>query len=105
MSSIYQTIISIYNLTRRQIYYDNDLVNIFLLKMDGSIKDRLDYHFEEVKDKVCVQRGGKAAFLKIFYNILKDKFLINDNLQKNVELNDIDMLESIIEYIIQQKFE
>jgi len=48
--------------------------------MDGSIKDRLDYHFEEVKDKVCVQRGGKAAFLKIFYNILKDKFLINDNL-------------------------
>ena len=37
MSSIYQTIVSIYNLANRKIYYNNDLVNIFLLKMDNTI--------------------------------------------------------------------
>lgn len=37
LSSIYQTLISLYNLTERKYYYDNEMVNVFIMKMDGSI--------------------------------------------------------------------
>jgi hypothetical protein len=44
LSSIYQTLISLYNLSEKKYYYDNELVNIFLLKMDGTIGKKLAQH-------------------------------------------------------------
>jgi len=35
LSSAYQTLISLHNLSMGKFYYDNELVNVFLLKMNG----------------------------------------------------------------------
>jgi hypothetical protein len=49
LSSIYQTLISLYNLSQNRFYYENELINMFILKMDGSIVKKLDGHLKKLR--------------------------------------------------------
>jgi len=37
LSSIYQTLISLFNLTQNKFYYPNEIVNVFMEKMEATI--------------------------------------------------------------------
>lgn len=79
ISSMYQTLIAIYNLSRGKFYHDNEIVNIFLLKMNGTINKLLSGHISDIY-KYGFQASEKKNILK---NIIMDKFAICDELDFN----------------------
>jgi hypothetical protein len=41
LSSIYQTIVSLFNLSRRSFYYCDEIINVFLEKMEKTIQSKV----------------------------------------------------------------
>lgn len=44
LSSIYQTLITLCNLSREKFYFQDEIVNSFLEKMQNKLDDRLKSH-------------------------------------------------------------
>ena len=53
LSSNYQTLISLFNLLNRKFYYKNEIVNVFLEKMLGTIDAKLQQHIDTVVKSIC----------------------------------------------------
>jgi len=103
ISSIYLTLIALFNLSQRSFYYKDTIVNTFLEKMEMKISKSV-YNLEE---KLVHNVLGKPVLSHILQNILADKF--KKSPEKNVSEYSEQLTESILEevlrQIVNQKFE
>ena len=70
LSSIYQTLISLFNLSQDRFYYMDEIVNVFIEKMERTIADKVRRHEAGLARAVL----GAALPLGILTHILGDKF-------------------------------
>jgi hypothetical protein len=101
ISSIYLTIIALYNLSKGSFYYGDEIVNIFLEKMERTIAGKLLLHEEKLVRSVLGSRGPAL----ILRHILKDKFQISSNKLVSSEVLEEDSVTSLLRHIVQQKYE
>eukprot|EP00961_Rhodomonas_salina_P204913 2766073-Rhodomonas_salina.1 len=103
LSSIYQTLISLFNLSKESFYYCDDIVNTFLEKMTGSITGNVQHHAEQLVRYVL----GRPVPAHILVHILQDKFkrsAVPAVAEQAFKLTE-DVVETILREIVQQKYE
>lgn len=101
LSSIYQTLISLLNLSKKQFYYCDEIVNSFLDKMMLTIAGKVSRHQEQLAHFVL----GSSLSAGILAHILADKChrssvpaVYSTDLTANV-------VHRLLCHIVQQKFE
>ena len=101
LSSIYQTLVSLCNLSDEMFYYCDEIVNPFLDKMNMTLEDKVGKHEKKITRRVFESR----LTTKILCNIFTDKFSVSSNPNvANAPLNKV-LAHSLMEHIVQQKFE
>jgi len=70
LSSIYQTILALFNTARQTFYYTDEIVNTFLEKLRMTINGKLQKHAEKLRRYVL----GAPLPAKILEHILDGKF-------------------------------
>jgi hypothetical protein len=101
ISSIYLTMIALYNLSKGSFYYSDEIVNIFLEKMEQTIAGKLTLHEEKLVRSVLGSRGPALILRHIF----KDKFQISSNKLVRSEVLEEESVTSLLRHIVQQKYE
>ncbi|VEU36572.1 unnamed protein product [Pseudo-nitzschia multistriata] len=103
ISSIYLTLIALFNLSLGSFYHKDEIVNTFLEKMEMRIAKSVSNLEEQLVHNVL----GKPVLSHILQNILVDKF--NKSPNKAVSgcsrRLQSDVLENILRQIVNQKFE
>jgi len=103
ISSIYLTLIALFNLSQRSFYYKDTIVNTFLEKMEMQISKSVS----KLEEQLTLNVLGKPVLSHILQNILADKFnkspqkIVSDFSRRLAE----DVLEQILRQIVNQKFE
>ena len=103
ISSIYLTLIALFNLSQRSFYYKDTIVNTFLEKMEMEISKSVS----NLEEELVLNILGKPVLSHILQNILSDKFnkspnkAVSDCSEKLVE----EVLEKVLRQIVNQKFE
>lgn len=103
VSSIYLTLIALFNLSQSSFYYKDAIVNTFLEKMEMKISKSVS----NLEEQLVLNVLGKPVLSHILQNILADKF----NKSPNKNVSDYsrrlaeDVLENVLRQIINQKFE
>ena len=101
LSSIYQTIIALYNLVEESFYYRDEIVNTFIEKMDKTIGMKVEY----VENKISKIISRDPASARILQHILIDKFRRSPNkMVAQTELSS-NMTDLLSRQIVRQKFE
>jgi hypothetical protein len=101
ISSIYQTMIALYNLSTKSFYYRDEIVNVFLEKMESTISQNLSNHEKKLVHHVL----GNSVPAQIFLHILIDKFMRSPNKVVSGERLSKDRVIKLLQHIVQQKFE
>lgn len=101
ISSIYLTLIALYNLSNKSFYYRDEIVNVFLEKMESTIANNLSDHEQKLLSKVL----GNSVPRQIFQHILIDKFKRSANKVVSGERLPDNRVTELLKHIIQQKFE
>ena len=101
ISSIYLTLIALYNLARENFYYSDKIVNVFLDKMEDTITNKVVGHENELVHEVL----GRSVQAGILQHILSDKFKKSPEATVSEESLDRDKLELLLRQIVQQKYE
>jgi len=101
LSSIYQTLIALYNLSQRSFYYSDEIVNTFIEKMEKTIVTKV----KKIEEKIAVVVLGSPVPAQILQHIFLDKFQRSSN--KSVAENDLstEMVDTLVRQIVRQKFE
>ncbi|CAE8670279.1 unnamed protein product [Polarella glacialis] len=99
LSSIYQTIISLFNLSQNSFYYCNEIVNVFLEKMELTISAKVKRHEDNIAREVL----GTAVPSGILTHILGDKFKRSARLA--AEALTPSVVQTLLRQVVQQKFE
>eukprot|EP00535_Pseudo-nitzschia_heimii_P012412 CAMPEP_0197198710 /NCGR_PEP_ID=MMETSP1423-20130617/33509_1 /TAXON_ID=476441 /ORGANISM="Pseudo-nitzschia heimii, Strain UNC1101" /LENGTH=1031 /DNA_ID=CAMNT_0042652545 /DNA_START=1648 /DNA_END=4743 /DNA_ORIENTATION=- len=103
ISSIYLTLIALFNLSQRSFYYKDTIVNTFLEKMEMKISKSVS----NLEEQLVLNILGKPVLSHILQNILSDKFSkspnkgVSDCSEKLPEV----VLEKVLRQIVNQKFE
>lgn len=102
LSSIYQTIISLFNLAEDKLYYSNEIVNVFLDKMEKTIQDKVRRH----EDKLVRLIFGAPVPSAIFTHILEDKCQKSTlpSLSSSQALSP-PVVQALMRHLVQHKFE
>jgi len=101
LSSIYQTLIALYNLSQDSFYYSDDIVNSFIEKMEMTIQTKV----KMLEDKIARVVLGTPVPARILEHIFLDKFRGSPNKAvATVELSH-DMVNALARQIVKQKFE
>jgi hypothetical protein len=104
LSSIYQTLISLFNLSKDSFYFCDSIVNTFLEKMTGTITNNVRTHAEQLERSVL----RRSMPSRIFVQILGEKFKRSaapEVAALAAEPLSSQCVEQILREIIQQKFE
>ena len=101
LSSIYQTLISLLNLSRKQFYYRDTIVNTFLEKMDMTISGKVRAHEEDLAYHIF----GNAMPAKLLAHTLGDKFQKSAVAAVAAETLTPTVVNGLLKNIVQQKFE
>lgn len=101
ISSIYLTLIALYNLSNKSFYYRDEIVNVFLEKMESTIAKNLLGHQRKLLNLVL----GNSVPAQIFLHILIDKFKRSSNKAVSGESLSNDRVTELLKHIVQQKFE
>ena len=99
LSSIYQTLISLFNLSQNKFYYSNEIVNVFLEKMERTIQDKVQRHEEKLVRFIL----GTPVPSGILTHILEDKFHRSARLAAAPLTATV--VQKLLRHIVQQKFE
>jgi hypothetical protein len=101
LSSIYQTLIALYNLSKNSFYYPDEIVNTFIEKMEKTIMKKVS----QLEDKLAIVLTEHIVPARILQHIFGDKFGRSAN--KAVAENglSVDMVSELIRQIVRQKFE
>jgi len=101
LSSIYQSLISLYNLSQDKFYYCDEIINVFLEKMMNTISRKVSKHEENIAKMIF----GSQVPSRILEHILGDKFAKSSNVTLAKESVTIDVVQTLVGHIIQQKYE
>jgi len=101
LSSIYQTLIALYNLSQESFYYSDEIVNTFIEKMEKTIATKV----KKIEGKIADVVLGNSVPAQILMHIFRDKFQRSSN--ETVAKNNlsIKMVEVLVRQIVRQKFE
>lgn len=101
ISSIYLTIVALFNLSQGSFYYCDEIVNTFLDKMQKSISKKVAKHEGQMVHHVL----GNTVPERILLHILTDKFKKSSNsIVAGTQLTE-ETLRILLKHIIQQKYE
>jgi len=99
LSSIYQTFISLFNLAQDRFYYCNEIVNVFLEKMEMTLAKKVRTHEEQLVREVFSTAMTSGIFAHIVQNKLqRSASLGSEPLTRSVS-------QSLLRHIVAQKFE
>jgi len=101
ISSIYLTLIALFNLATQNFYYSDKIVNVFLDKMENTITKKVVCHENELTHYVL----GRSVLAGILQHILSDKFKKSPEATVSEEILDRTKLEELLRQIVQQKYE
>lgn len=102
ISSIYLTLIALFNLSQGSFYYCDEIVNTFIEKMEGTIGKKVARHEEKLARAVL----GTAVTARVLRHILTDKFSKSSNgTVARERLDPADRLDVLLRHVVQQKFE
>jgi hypothetical protein len=102
LSSIYQTLISLLNLAQDRFYYCDEIINVFLEKLEKTLSTKLKRHEETVESAIL----HSAVPYGILRHILEDKFLKSANAVVAAALPLAKgTVQQLLRCIVQQKFE
>jgi len=101
LSSIYQTLISLLNLSKESFYYKDEIVNTFLEKMTGSITSTVHQHEEKLAHYVL----GDSTPRRILTYILASKFKRSSVPAIVDEPLTAELVNAVLRQIVQQKYE
>merc|ERR1712032_1430498 len=101
MGSIYQTLISLLNLSTQSFYFQDEIVNTFLDKMTGSITSKVSKHEDHLARLVL----GARVPAQILEHILADKFRRSTVPSVAAEQLSPQVVEKVLRNVVQQKFE
>jgi hypothetical protein len=101
LSSIYQTLISLHNLSNQSFYYTDAIVNTFLEKMEMTIAGKVKKHEQDLARSVL----GAPMPARILAHILGDKFGRSAvDAVRSAELT-AEVAQQLMQSIVAQKFE
>jgi hypothetical protein len=101
LSSIYQTLISLLNLSQQRFYHCDDIVNSFLEKMLMTIYKKVEKHSEELVRHVL----GTPVSARILAHILADKFHRSPVEAVATASLSSTVVEELLRHIVAQKYE
>ena len=101
LSSIYQTLIALLNLAKKSFYFEDDIVNSFLEKMQMTIAGKVRRHEEDLATYVL----GVTVPARILQHIVTDKFQRSTNRELAAHTLTPEVLDTLLRHIVQQKFE
>jgi hypothetical protein len=101
ISSIYLTLVALYNLSQESFYYCDEIVNTFIEKMERTIAGKVALHEEQLARAVL----GSTVPAQILLHMLVDKCQrSSNNAVATHQLTDANV-EVLLRHIVQQKFE
>ena len=101
ISSIYLTLIALYNLSQNSFYHCGEIVNAFLDKMEKTIDSKVLKHERQLVHRVL----GSSVPARILFHILKDKFNKSSNqIVATAQLTE-ERVEALLRHIVKQKYE
>ena len=101
LSSIYQTLVSLYNLAVDRFYYCDEIVNVFIEKMEKTIAHKVHKHDEGLAREVL----GTALPSTILTHILAAKFGKSAISAVNSASLTNHVVRTLLRHIIEQKFD
>jgi hypothetical protein len=108
LSSMYQTLISLFNLAKGQFYFCDDIVNTFLEKMEGTITGKVKLH-EKKLGKVVFNIQEDPIPARILQQILSAKFSKSCLPSVVAAATEIglspDISQELLKHVVQQKYE
>ena len=101
LSSIYQTLVSIFNLSQDKFYFADEIVNVFLEKMEMTIGAKVAKHQSSLCRAIC----GSSAPLSMLTHILRTKFSRSAvPAVSGAELSP-DVVQALLRQVVAMKFE
>jgi hypothetical protein len=101
ISSIYLTLVALFNLSQKSFYYRDEIVNVFLEKMQKTIAGNVAKHEKQLARHVL----GTPVPAQILVHILMDKFRRSPNAAVAREELLESKVDELLRHIVQQKFE
>ena len=97
LSSIYQTLISLFNLSQDKFFYNDEIVNVFLEKMHATIGAKVKKHVENVRKQIL---GSNPVPRLILEHILADKFSksINEQIRESARTLTTPTVNHLVSY-------
>lgn len=101
ISSIYLTLIALYNLSKSSFYHNDEIVNAFLEKMEQTIDMKVSRLAGKLKEEIL----GAQVPARILEHILLDKFRRSASSVVSSESLGGNRLASLLEHIVEKKYE
>lgn len=101
LSSIYQTLIAMYNLSKNSFYYSDEIVNTFIEKMEVTIMKKVS----RLEGKLADVLTEDMVPARIIQHIFGDKFSRSSNKAIAESVLSVDMVNELVRQIVRQKFE
>ena len=101
LSSIYQTLIALFNLAQQTFYFSDNIVNTFLEKMQRTIAGKVERQQDDLARYVL----GEAVPARILQHLIADKFKRSANPEVAEHPLAPEALDTLLRHIVQQKFE
>ena len=101
LSSIYQTLVALYNLSQDSFYHSDEIVNVFIEKMERTIGGKVAAH--ETNLARCVV--GQPVPHGILSHILGDKFRRAANAAVSGAALTPELVRALLHHIVTQKYE
>lgn len=101
ISSIFLTLVALFNISQDAFYYRDTIVNTFLEKMEKTIMRKVDRLAEQLGGKIM----GSSVLARILLHILRDKFRRSPN--KTVSSGELaeSQVSCLLKEIVKHKFE
>ena len=101
LSSIFQTLIALYNLSKNSFYYSDEIVNTFIEKMEKTIMKKVG----RLEEKLAAVLTEHIVPARILQHIFGDKFGRSSNKAIAENSLSVDMVNELVRQIVRQKFE
>ena len=101
LSSIYQTLVSLYNLSQDKFYYCDEIVNVFIEKMEMTIAAKVKRHESALVHEVL----GTPVPSGILTHILGDKFAKSARAAVSSQPVTPELVRTLLGHVVHQKFE
>ena len=101
LSSIYQTLVSLFNLSQDKFYFADEIVNVFLEKMEMTIGAKVAKHEGNLSRAIC----GTSAPLSMLTHILATKFSRSAVPAVSSAVLSPAAVQTLLRHIVTMKFE